>query len=170
MAKHAYQIGPVEAVARTKTEARQMAEQNAGEMLEQYALGSTYIYYRDDVWAVRYSGGVWLAEHVVDFGRPRRPPMSVVCRSAVEAHRFVMRSQAMGAWTPALELDLPNDFPTMHPEDLSEYISWAKFQVRFRCAIDAGMQALDAHHFAGKDPGRTDVWHNSNIFVPAGCE
>lgn len=43
-------------------------------------------------------------------------------------------------------------------EEKREHLSWVRFQIRYRAARARGLSDNDAHSYAGRNPGRADLW------------
>lgn len=149
-----YSIGRITGYGKTKTEARENAEQLV-------ALASTeplYLHYENDLWVVRHSGYSWIAEHVVDSGEFRGDwPPCCTYPSLDDAVRGVRMHQAQVFWGASMGLNPPAGLLD-DIRDISEFRSWAEFQLRFLAATERGVDRDTAWAYAVRDPFRTELW------------
>ena len=43
-------------------------------------------------------------------------------------------------------------------QSVSDFKTWAEFQMRYKAARERGMDDNDAHSYAGRNPGRAELW------------
>lgn len=76
-----------------------------------------------------------------------------------EALRSAAEHLAQLTWQPEDGTSAPQfliERGDKHSAD--DFRRWAEFQLRYREAIAKGMEHFDAHSYAGRNPGRRDLW------------